>query len=168
MLVIHRTTLGFRFRALGGNPEAARHAGISTTAVTVTALVISGGLAGLAGSSLILAGETGTMVDNFSANYGFDGIVVALLARNNPLACLPAALLFAFLRQGSGLMEALVGVPSSVVLITQGLVIIFITGAAFITGRRRAQRVDAKTASERLSRGALVSVPAHHPAVKES
>jgi general nucleoside transport system permease protein len=140
--VLSRTTFGFRLRATGSNPDTARHSGIKTVRVTVAALVISGGLAGLAGSSLILAGPTGTMADEFSANYGFDGIVVALLARNNPIACVPAALLFAALRQGSGVMEAQVGVPAEVVLITQGLVIVLIAGASLLATRRRRERVD--------------------------
>lgn len=142
--VIGRTTFGFRLTFTGANEEAARHGGIDTKAVTVMALLASGGLAGLAGSSLILGGESSSMSDNFSANYGFQGIVVALLARNNPLACIPAALLFAVLRQGGGLMEARVGVPSSVVMITQGLVILLVAGSGFLLERRRSVRVDAE------------------------
>jgi general nucleoside transport system permease protein len=147
-LMLWRTTLGFQLRATGSNPEAARHAGISTVRVTVFGLLISGGLAGLAGSSLILAGETGTMADNFSAHYGFDGIVVALLARNNPIGCIPAALLFASLRQGSGFMEAQVGVPAEVVQITQGLIIVLVAGASFLAARRGFRRVDPERPNE--------------------
>lgn len=140
--LLARTTFGFRLKFTGANDEAARYGGINTRSVTVTALVVSGALAGLAGSSLILAGEATSMSDNFSANYGFEGIVVALLARNEPVACIPAALLFALLRQGGGLMEAQVGVPSSVVLITQGLVVLLVAGSAFLLERRRSVRVD--------------------------
>ncbi|MEZ5171195.1 MAG: ABC transporter permease [Acidimicrobiia bacterium] len=140
--VLNRTTFGFRLRFTGANEPAARHAGIATKTVTTIALVVSGALAGLAGSSLILGGESTSMSDNFSANFGFEGIVVALLARNNPIACIPSALLFAFLRQGGGLMEARVGVPSAVVLITQGLVIIFVAGATFLLDRLKSERVD--------------------------
>ncbi len=141
-LLLHRTTLGFRLRLVGANAEAARHAGIATTATGVIALLLSGGLAGLAGSSLVLAGESGSMTDDFSANYGFEGIVVALLARNAPLACVPAALLLAALRQGGGLMEARVGIPSALVLITQGTVILLLSGASFLLDWRRAARID--------------------------
>lgn len=140
--MLRSTTFGFSLRFTGANEAAARHGGIATTRVTSVALLISGGLAGLAGSSLILGGESSSMSDNFSANFGFEGIVVALVARNNPVACIPAALLFAFLRQGGGLMEARVGVPSAIVLITQGLVIVFVAGAAFLVDRLRAERVD--------------------------
>jgi simple sugar transport system permease protein len=141
--VLQRTAFGFELRLTGANEEAARHAGIGTVRVTVLAFLASGALAGLAGSSLILAGESGSMADNFSAGYGFAGIVVALLARNSPLGVVPAALLFAFLRQGGGLMEARVGISSAVVGITQGLVILLVASASFLFERLASVRVDA-------------------------
>jgi general nucleoside transport system permease protein len=138
--VLGRTTLGFRLRLTGANEEAARYAGTRTVRVGVLALLASGAIAGLVGSSLILGSESGVMADNFSANYGFDGIVVALLARNSPIGCVPAALLFAALRQGGGLMEARVGVSSSLVEITQGLVVALLAGAVLLRGRVRVGR----------------------------
>lgn len=134
-LLLSRTSFGFRLRLTGASEDAARYAGVSTVRAGAHALLLSGALAGLAGSSLILAGESARMTDNFSAGYGFQGIVVALLAQNSPFASLPAALLFAFLRQGGGLMEARVGVPSSLVLITQAIVIIAVAGTSFLYSR---------------------------------
>jgi simple sugar transport system permease protein len=142
-VVLARTTFGFNLRLTGASELAARHAGVRTTRITVAALVLSGGLAGLAGASTILGGETASMSDNFSASYGFTGIVVALLARNSPWGVLPSALLFAALRQGGGLMEARVGVSSALVLITQAVVILVVAGAAYLVERRRSVRVDA-------------------------
>jgi ABC-type uncharacterized transport system permease subunit len=127
--VMSRTTLGFRVRLVGANENVARHAGTSPVRTGVIAILISGVLAGLAGSSLILAGETPGMTDNFDAGYGFQGIAVALLARNSPLGCIPAALLFAALRQGGGIVEAQLGVSSAIVGITQGIVITFVLAA---------------------------------------
>jgi general nucleoside transport system permease protein len=141
--VLQRTAFGFQLRLTGANDEAARHAGISTIKVTVIAFLVSGALAGLAGSSLILAGEAGNIADNFSAGYGFAGIVVALLARNSPIGVVPAALLFAVLRQGGGLMEARVGISSAVVGITQGLVILLVASASFLFERLASVRMDA-------------------------
>jgi ABC-type uncharacterized transport system permease subunit len=142
-ILMSGTTFGFRLRVTGANEPAARFAGVQTTRVTVSALVLSGALAGLAGSSLILGGETASMSDNFSASFGFTGIVVALLARNNPWGVLPAALLFAALRQGGGLMEARVGISSALVLITQSIVILLVAAGAYLLDRRKAVRVDA-------------------------
>lgn len=142
--LLRRTVLGFRIRLTGSNDEAARHAGISPVRMGVLALLMSGGVGGIAGSSLIVASETYTVSDGFSANYGFDGIVVALLARNVPLAVLPAALLFAAFRQGSGLLEARLDISSNLLLITQGLVVLMVIGTAFLSDRLRDRRVDAR------------------------
>jgi simple sugar transport system permease protein len=142
-VMLSKTAFGFRLRLTGANEMAARHAGVATVRVTVAAMLASGGLAGLAGASLILSSDTMTMADNFSASYGFTGIVVALLARNSPAGVLPAALLFSFLRQGGGLMEAREGISAAVVLITQALVILLVAAAGFMYERRRGVRVDA-------------------------
>lgn len=136
--LLARTTFGFRVRLVGANERAARHTGTSPKRVGVQAIVLSGGLAGLAGGSLLLAGETPGMTDNFGSNYGFQGIAVALLARNSPLGVIPAALLFASLRQGGGVMEGTVGVSSSVVDVTQGIVIVLVlaaTSVLYVLGR---------------------------------
>lgn len=140
--VLLRTSFGFRLRLTGANDTAARHAGVSPARIGVQAIVVSGGLAGLAGASLVLGGETGAMTDNFDAGYGFQGIAVALLARNSPLGSIPAALLFAALAQGGGVVEAQVGVSSAVVGLTQGLVIVFVlaAGGLLYAARRRKVR----------------------------
>jgi simple sugar transport system permease protein len=143
--VLARTTFGFRLRLTGANEEAARHAGVQVRRVGVMALLISGALAGLAGSSVLIGGQTGTMTDGFAASIGFEGIAVALLARNSPVGVLPAALLFAVLQQGGGLMEARLGIPSNLVLITQGIVIVLVAGGAFLLRRRRVARVGTPT-----------------------
>lgn len=138
--LLTRTAFGFKVRLTGANLEAARFGGIRTARVAAYALVISGGLAGLAGSSLILAGDSRTLADNFSANFGFQGIVVALLARNSPIAVVPAALLFAALRQGGAFAEVTVGVSESLVQVTLGLVIVLLAGSAFLLERRWRRR----------------------------
>lgn len=127
--VMSRTSFGFRVRLVGASENVARSTGTSPVRTGVYAILVSGVLAGLAGSSLILAGETPGMTDNFDAGYGFQGIAVALLARNSPLGCIPAALLFAALRQGGGIVEAQLGVSSAIVGITQGIVITFVLAA---------------------------------------
>ena len=140
--VFHRTTFGATLVLTGANPDAARMSGIPTVTVNVLALMISGALAGLVGGALILGGETGRLSGGFSANLGFEGIVVALVARNLPLAVPPAAMLFAILRSGSGLMETRVGVSSELVLITQGLVIVAVGGVGFLYQRLRSRPAD--------------------------
>jgi simple sugar transport system permease protein len=142
--LLARTLFGFRSRLVGAGEGVARHAGISPERVGSRAILLSGALAGLAGSSLVVAGSTPQMGEDFGANYGFTGIAVALLARNSPLAAVPAALLFAALEQGGGGMEGTVGISSSLVDFIQGLMIILVLGATtllyMVRRRGRAKR----------------------------
>ena len=137
--LLRRTTFGYSLRMTGANPEVARAGGIKPLRVGVIALMLSGAMAGIAGACLTLGGESTVVTDNFTAGVGFEAIAVALLARNRPLACVPAALLFAFLEEGGGLMEARVGVSSSLVDVCQGLVIVFVAGSAFYFERHQAR-----------------------------
>lgn len=142
-LLFSKTRLGFRMRAVGANGRFAAYSGLPAVRVSVIAIVMSGGLAGLAGASLISSNPAGNMGENFSANFGFEGIAVALLARNHPIGCLPAGILFAVLRQGGSLMEAQANISSGLVLVTQGLVIGLVAASNFYVSRYRRRRVDA-------------------------
>ena len=133
---IHRTTAGFRLRMTGENPEAARHVGVPVKAVGAVALIASGALGGLAASSLLLSSQGGALQQDFSSNFGFNGIAVALLARNSALGCVPAALLFAALREGGGLVETEVGVDTSLVDVTFGIVVILAAASLYLARRQ--------------------------------
>jgi simple sugar transport system permease protein len=135
-----RTTLGFRIRLIGTNPQAARFAGVSPRRTGVIAILVSGALAGIAGSSLLLGAGARNLTDGFDAGYGFQGIAVALLARNSPWGVFPAALLFATLRQAGGVMEATAGVSSAVVDLTQGIVILLVLAATSLLHFARPRR----------------------------
>jgi ABC-type uncharacterized transport system permease subunit len=155
-LLLSRTLAGFRMRLVGSGERVARQAGVSPQATGAGAIILSGGLAGLAGASLVVAGTTPQMGEDFGANYGFTGIAVALLARNSPLAAVPAALLFAALEQGGQTMEGTVGISSSLVDFIQGLMIVLVLAATTILyiARRRAAgsrtpRVPAPAPTER-------------------
>lgn len=138
--LLARTLFGFRTRLVGAQEQVARHAGVLPEVVGTRAILLSGALAGLAGSSLVAAGTTPQVGEDFGANYGFTGIAVALLARNSPLAAVPAALLFASLEQGGGVMEGTVGISSSLVDFIQGLMIVLVLAATtllYLARRRR-------------------------------
>ncbi len=144
VVVLRRTTAGFRLRLTGANPEAARHVGIPVVKVGSAALVASGAIAGLAGAFLIVGPQGGTLQDGFSSNLGFDGIAVALLARNSPVGSIPAALLFAALIQGGGYAEAEVGISTSLVSVVFGIVVVLAAGSAWLLhGRPRLPRLAA-------------------------
>jgi general nucleoside transport system permease protein len=104
--------LGFQIRAVGFNAKTARSNGISSGRVAVWTFVIGGAVAGLAGG-LVVSGVTNALVSNFSPNYGFLGIAVALIARLEPLWLVPAAFAFAMLRVGSNGLEVDVGLSSA-------------------------------------------------------
>jgi len=128
-LLLNKTTLGMRLRAIGLNATASRRAGINANREIFLAMSVSGGFAGLAGAMMII-GEQWYLTTGFTSGYGFDGLVAGLLARGSIPGVLCAALFFGFLRSGGMSMEMTSGVPSAVVFIIQGLVVIFIAGAA--------------------------------------
>lgn len=134
------TSFGLRLRLTGANPVAARYAGIPVVQIGVVAMLISGGLSGLAGSSLVLASGNPSMAGGFEAGYGFEGIVVALLARNSPLGSVASALYFSALGQGNSLVQAELGVPSALLYITQSIVILVLLASTAILDRLQAGR----------------------------
>ena len=126
-VLLWRTVWGFQIRAAGHNPEAAHSAGINTTWVILSSLMLSGALAGLAGFAEV-AGVQRRMIENISPGYGYTAIVVALLGRTNPPAVFIAAVLFAGLQVGASTMESAVGVPSAIATIIQYLIVLLIMG----------------------------------------
>ena len=128
-VVLNKTVLGVKLRAVGLNPVAARRAGIRIASSIVLAMFVAGALAGLAGACM-LQGDQFVLKARFSSGYGFDGLVVGLLARGTVKGVLASALLFGFLRSGGINMELAAGVPSAIVLIIQGLIIVTLAGSA--------------------------------------
>ena len=135
-ILLWHTVWGFQIRAAGHNAEAARSAGINTTWVILSSLLLSGALAGLAGFAEV-AGVQRRMIENISPGYGYTAIVVALLGRTNPPAVLLAAILFAGLQVGASTMELAVGVPSSIATIIQYLIVLLIMGRGTFSLLRR-------------------------------
>ena len=123
--ILKKTTLGYELRAVGFNQKAAEYGGISINKSIVTSMGIAGILAGLAGAITVLgvSGNIGIMAGQ--EGYGFDGMAVALIAGNNPLGTIPAALLYAGLTYGGGKLTT-IGTYSEVVKIIVGIMILFI------------------------------------------
>jgi general nucleoside transport system permease protein len=149
--LLYRSTKGFEFRAVGLNPSAARYAGMSIAGSTILAMMISGGLAGLAGTSQVL-GVTRFLSAGVSPGFGFDGIAVALIAGSRPKGVVLASLLFGALRAGSTPMQSLTGIPIDLVVIIQALVIMFVAAPALVRGIYRI-RVPETTGKEVFSKG---------------
>ena len=126
-VLIWRTRLGFEIRALGKSEPGAVYAGINPVRITVIAMLISGGLAGLMAINNVM-GESERLVLNAVEGAGFIGIAVALMGRNHPFGILLAALLFGFLYQGGGELALWTTIPRELIVVIQALVILF-TGA---------------------------------------
>ena len=122
-VLLARTAVGLRVRAVGGNPAAARHAGIPVGAVTAGVALLSGGLAGLAGASEV-AGLKGYLTADLSRGFGYAGITVAMLAGLQPLAVVPAAVLVAGVFVGADTMSRAVGVSNYIADLIVALVLL--------------------------------------------
>lgn len=135
--IIKNTAAGFRLRAVGANPHAARSAGLIDTERTATrAFLASGALAGLAGA-IEVAGVTFALYENISPGYGFTAIAVALLARLQPLGVIITGIAFGALEAGAAAMQRDAGVPSVVVSVVEAIIIL----ALVAFDRARARRL---------------------------
>ncbi|NNE11707.1 MAG: ABC transporter permease [Ilumatobacter sp.] len=146
---IARTVWGFRLRMLGRNARAARRAGVSERGYGLAALLISGAFAGLAGAVMLAGGgfQFGNfrLVPGFSANIGWTGLLVALVAREKALAAIPVAFVFGALRTGSGFVSS-TGVEGRITDVIQGLLVLALLvppALMFIRDRRRARAASA-------------------------
>ena len=149
--LLFRSTKGFEFRAVGLNPSGARYAGINISRTVVLTMMISGGLAGLAGASEIL-GTNLRLTPGFSPHWGFDAIAIALLGSSRPVGVVFSAILFGALRAGATPMQAQTGIPIDLVVVIQGLVIMFIAAPGLVRGIYRI-KVAKTTGTEIFSKG---------------
>lgn len=130
-LFLWRTKWGYAIRATGANPSAAEYGGISIKTQIVIAMAVSGGLAGMVAIGEVL-GNRHRYYNEFSDNYGYTGIAVALLGRNHPVGVVFAALLFAILDRGAIFVDAFTEhISKDIVLVIKGLVVLFVAAEAF-------------------------------------
>ncbi len=134
-VVLQRTTFGYRLRFVGASPSTSRVAGIDPVRTSVQAMLLSGALAGVAGSVLVLGSQAHALTDNISGGVGYSGIVAALLAGGSPFGAGLAGLGLAALAQGGGLMEARTGVPAHVTGVLQGTIIALVASTAVLRAR---------------------------------
>lgn len=134
-----KTRWGYELRTVGANPDAAIYAGINPKRIVMLAMLISGALAGFVAVNELL-GVQHRLVLGFNTGYGFAGIAVALMGRNHPIGVMMAALLFGALYQGGAeLAFEIPSVTRDVVVVIQGLIILF-SGALEFMYRAPLQR----------------------------
>jgi simple sugar transport system permease protein len=141
--LLFRSTVGFAIRTVGLNPTAARFAGIPVGRTIVLTMLLSGGLAGLAGGIEVL-GVNYYHTPAFSTGYGFDSIAVALLGRSHPFGVVPAALLFAALRAGATRMQFVSQIPIDVISVVQGVILLLVAADELV---RRLYRIGPRTSA---------------------
>jgi len=124
--IMNKSTLGYRLKAVGYNPDAAKYGGINTNKSLITSMFIAGALAGLAGAIQVMGVSHNISILALMEGYGFDGIAVALIGSNSAFGCVWAAFLFGGLKYGGAKIQYRLGAPSEVISIVIGSIIFFI------------------------------------------
>lgn len=137
--ILHRTVLGFRIRAVGLNPDAAAHAGISVGRTVMLTALLSGGIAGLAGAAEV-AGVKGYLTADLSPGFGYSGIVVAMLAGTSPLGVIAAALFIAAVFVGADSMGRALGAASSLADLIVAISLLAVLAGGFLSTHRIVRR----------------------------
>ena len=146
-VLLWRTTVGYRIRAVGQNPHASRYAGIKVQRYIVLALLLSGAFSGLAGATQVYGVNYRMITDGSSSGFtgsaGFNGIVAALFGQLHPIWSIPASILFGALLVGANSMQRVVQVPSAFVIALNGLVVVFVVSSEVWRRRRQRRRLAA-------------------------
>lgn len=129
--LMERSGLGFRMRAVGENPSAARSAGISVERMYTYAMIFAGALAGAAGINQISTATVDGFDSTFDSGIGFDAITVALLGRSRAGGIFAAGLLFGALKAGSFAMSGQ-GIPKEIVVVVQSIIVLFIAAPPLV------------------------------------
>ncbi len=143
-ILLWRTTIGYRIRAVGENERASRYAGINVKRQMILSMFIAGGFAGLAGVVQVLGLQYRLQTDGsaagFTANAGFNGIVAALFGSLNPLGAIPASVFFGGLLVGAQKMQRDLGVPAALITAINGIIVVFVVSSQIFTKNRNRQR----------------------------
>jgi simple sugar transport system permease protein len=149
-VLLYKTGFGYRIRVVGFNADAARLAGINSKGLYVAAFFIAGALAACAGFTEV-NGVQHMLVQGFNPNIGAAGIGIAILANANPIGIIFAAILFGALSVGGTIMGQTSGIPSSIVDLMQGFVMVFVILSFFVRTKlelRREKRLIRKKETE--------------------
>ena len=142
--LLSRSTLGYRIRAVGENPHAARASGINVGWTYTVVMMIAGALLGLAGVNQVLGTVTSGVSTDIDAGIGFDAITVALLGRSRPLGILAAGILFGAFKAGGFTMQASENISVDLVLVVQSLIVLFLAAPPLVRAIFRLPAQEAK------------------------
>ncbi|MBK8020341.1 MAG: ABC transporter permease [Chloroflexi bacterium] len=163
-ILLWRTSIGYRIRAVGYNERASRYAGINVKRQMILAMFLAGGCAGLAGVVQVLGLQYRLQTDGspagFTGGAGFNGIVAALFGGLNPFGAIPAAIFFGGLLVGAQNMQRAVGIPAALVTTINGLIVVFVVSSQIFNQVRSRRRLKQPPAPERVeSRTAVAENP---------
>ncbi|HEX5917812.1 MAG TPA: ABC transporter permease [Nocardioides sp.] len=142
--LLNRSTLGYRIRAVGENPHAARASGINVGTTYTVVMMIAGSLLGLAGVNQVLGTVSSGVSLDLDASIGFDAITVALLGRSRPLGILAAGLLFGAFKAGGFTMQTSENISVDLVLVVQSLIVLFLAAPPLVRAIFRLPAQEAK------------------------
>ncbi|HET7012155.1 MAG TPA: ABC transporter permease [Anaerolineales bacterium] len=152
-LLLWRTTIGYRIRAVGLNPYASRRAGIHVERYAMLAMLLSGALAGLGGATQVFGVNHRMFTDGSAAGFtgsaGFNGIVAALFGQLHPLGTIPASFFFGALIVGANSMQRAVQIPSALITALNGLLVVFVVSSE-LWRRKMMQREQMAASREAL------------------
>ena len=144
---LYRTRWGLKLRLVGHNPRFAEYAGIRSNAIMVSSMIASCALCGLLGSMLVQGQTFGKLQVLFEGGFAFEGVLVAIVARNRPLAVPIVAMFYAYLRQGAQLMNIRTDVPAEVISVVAALIILLVASQfglpAWLKRNLRRNRLEA-------------------------
>ncbi len=141
---LYRTSWGLKLRLVGHNPRFAKYAGIKATFIMVSAMTASGALGGLLGAMFVQGKAYGKLGVMFEGNLAFEGILIAIVAKNRPLAVPVVALFYGYLRQGALIMGIRTDVPTEVISVVQAVIILLVASSFSIGGRKLLARLFAR------------------------
>lgn len=147
VILLHKTTLGYKMRMVGSNAKMAKAAGISTMSTIIVAQLIGGFLAGMGGSLEILCNYTRFLWTE-TTNHGYDGLLVAVLAKKDPRYVPLTALLLAYIRVGSDVVNSTSSIPNEFVSVIQCIIILLVAAETFLSKSRN--KMICKAAEEDL------------------
>src|SRR6185295_5140668 len=133
-ILLNHTVFGFSARVAGGNVRAARMVGLSVGKLILTACFLGGACAGLAGMVEVAAVQ-GRANASLVAGYGYTGILVSFLARHNPLAIIPVAILLGGIAASGGMLQRRLGLPDAATLVLQGFIFVILLASETLYGR---------------------------------
>ena len=147
-LLFYKMVFGYKMRVVGNNPQFARASGINMMGTIIGAQLVGGAIAGLGGTVEIL-GNYDRFQWTASTQHGFDGLMVAVLARRNPILVPVAALLLAYIRIGADVVNSKGDIPIEFITIIQGIVILMVAADEFMGGFKK--KLIYKAAAEELA-----------------